>query len=109
MKSIVHFGDDKLKEAYELLKNSRIEDKNMHKWISRAIDDLEEDAFCGVQLTKKLIPQTYIDKYGIDNLWKYDMPKGWRLLYTVANDEINIISIMLEWLDHKEYERRFKY
>jgi Txe/YoeB family toxin of Txe-Axe toxin-antitoxin module len=84
-----------------------VEDKNLHKWISRAIDDLEEDAFCGIQIPKRLIPQVYIDKYGIDNLWKYDLPKGWRLLYSVANDEVCILSIILEWIDHKDYERRF--
>jgi hypothetical protein len=50
-----------------------------------------------------------LKKYKIDNLWKYDLPKAWRLLYSVARDEIIIISIILEWLPHKEYEKRFKY
>ncbi|MFH1682442.1 MAG: hypothetical protein ABIA37_01470, partial [Candidatus Woesearchaeota archaeon] len=84
-------------------------DKMLHKWISRAIDDLEENAFCGIQISKKLIPREYVEKYQIDNLWKYDLPKGWRLVYSVANDNISIISIVLEWFDHKKYEQRFKY
>ncbi len=69
----------------------------------------EENAFCGIQIPKRLIPKVYIKKYGIDNLWKYDLPKGWRLIYSVAGDGILIISIIIEWFDHKEYERRFKY
>ncbi|RLE47195.1 hypothetical protein DRJ25_02990 [Candidatus Woesearchaeota archaeon] len=109
MKSVVYFADEKLKEAYNKLKNSKVEDRMTYKWISRAIDDLETNAFCGIQIPKKIIPKIYIDKYQIDNLWKYDLPKGWRLLYSVANGEILIVSIIIEWMSHKEYERRFKY
>lgn len=109
MKSIVHFGDEKLKMTFEGLKDSKTEDQMLYKWISRAIDDLGENAFCGIQIPKKLIPKVYTDKYGIDNLWKYDLPKGWRLIYSVANDEVRILSIILEWFDHKEYEKRFNY
>ena len=109
MKSTAHFADEKLKKAYDKLKDSKIEDKEIYKWVSRAIDDLEKNAFCGIQIPKKLIPKTYIKKYEIDNLWKYDLPKGWRLIYSVASDKILIISIIMEWMDHKKYEKRFKY
>jgi len=34
---------------------------------------------------------------------------GWRLLYTLKEEEMVVIGIILEWLPHKEYERRFKY
>ena len=109
MKSIVHFAEERLKKSYEKLKESKVEDRMLYKWISRAIDDMELNAFCGIKIPKKLIPKVYIDKYKIDNLWKYDLPKGWRLLYSVANGEILIVSIIIEWMDHKEYEGRFKY
>ncbi len=71
--------------------------------------DLRENAFCGVRIRKKLIPKVYVEKYGIDNLWKYDLPGGWRLVYSVANGQICILSIILEWMSHKDYERRFNY
>ena len=109
MKSKVFFGDEQLKAAFDDLKTSKTEDKNLYKWISRAIDDIEENAFCGVQVPKKQIPKEYIKKYEIDNLWKYDLPSAWRLLYSVAGDKVQIVSIVLEWLDHKSYEKRFKY
>jgi len=109
MKSEIRFAEEKVKESFEKLKNSKTEDKKLYEWINRAFDDLEENAFCGIQIPKRLIPKIYIEKYGIDNLWKYDLPRGWRLLYSVANNEINVISIILEWLDHKEYEKRFNY
>ena len=109
MKSIVNFADEKLKKSYKELANSRTEGRILYEWISRAIDDLEKDAFCGIQVPKRLIPREYVSKYGVDNLWKYDFPKGWRLLYSVVNGEISILSVILEWMDHKEYERRFNY
>ena len=60
MKSQVNFADEKLKDAYEKLETSKTEDKILHKWINRAIEDLAENAFCGIQVPKKLIPTEYI-------------------------------------------------
>lgn len=102
----VAFADEKVKEAAQLLKK---EDPELYKFIERAIEDLKKDTFCGTSIPKKLIPKIYIKKYNIDNLWKYDLPGAWRLLYSVAGDKVKIVAIILEWLDHKEYERRFGY
>ena len=109
MKSQIKYADIKLKETLNKLKNSKTEDKKLYELINRAMDDLEENAFCGIQIQKRLIPKLYIDKYGIDNLWKYDLPKGWRLIYSVTNNEVNVLSIILEWMDHKNYDKRFGY
>ena len=109
MKSKVVFGNERIKKAYEKLKTSKTEDKLLFKWINRAIADLKENVFCGIQISKKLIPKNYITKHRIDNLWKYDLPQGWRLIYSVEKDNVYIITILLEWFDHKNYERRFGY
>jgi Txe/YoeB family toxin of Txe-Axe toxin-antitoxin module len=68
MKSKVYFADGKVKAAYERLKTSGTEDKRLYEQLKRALEDLEEDAFCGIQIPKKLIPKTYLKKYQIDNL-----------------------------------------
>ena len=81
----------------------------LYDWLSRAFEDIQKDAFCGIQIPKRLIPREYIKKYGIDNLWKYDMPKAWRLLYSVLGDKVIVISIIIEWLPHRKYEKRFGY
>jgi Txe/YoeB family toxin of Txe-Axe toxin-antitoxin module len=86
------------------------EDDFLKKSIKQAIQNLRENAFYGIHVPKRLIPKEYIQKWGIKNLWKYDLPKGWRLMYTItADNEVDLISALLEWCDHKEYERRFKY
>jgi len=104
--SKVKFISDELEKDF----NSLGDDDFIKKAIIRAIKDLKENAFCGIQVPKRLIPKEYIQKYKINNLWKYDLPKGWRLLYTItAENEVELISAILEWFDHKDYERRFRY
>ncbi|UCE74371.1 MAG: hypothetical protein JSV56_01345 [Methanomassiliicoccales archaeon] len=109
MKCRVVFADNKIKDAFEKLKDSKKEKQKLYAQLNRAFDDISENAFCGIQIPKKLIPKIYLKKYRIDNLWKYNLPGAWRLLYSVARDEIIIIAIILEWLPHKEYEKRFGY
>jgi len=53
MKSTIKFADKKLKKAFDKLKGSKTEDKQLWKWIDKAMDFLEEDAFCGIRIPKK--------------------------------------------------------
>ncbi len=62
-----------------------------------------------MEIPKRLIPKEYKQRYGINNLWKYNLPNAWRLVYSITGNEVEIIAILLEWFDHKDYERRFKY
>ncbi len=105
--STIRFANEKIKEVFYKLENSS--EKELFKFINQAIDNIEENAFCGIQIPKKLIPKEYIQKYNVKNLWKYDLPGGWRLIYHIADEKIIVISIILEWMTHKDYERRFKY
>ncbi|MBU3905355.1 MAG: type II toxin-antitoxin system YoeB family toxin [Nanoarchaeota archaeon] len=109
MKSVVKFADLKIKKAFEHLKQSKNEDKKLYDFIYRAINELEKDPFTGLHISKKLMPKLYVKKYNAQNLWKYDLPNGWRLIYTIKRNEILIVSVILEWFNHKNYERRFGY
>ena len=59
MKSKIVFGDKKVKESFEKLKDSKTEDQKLYGWLTRAFEDLEQNAFCGVQIPKKLFPKEY--------------------------------------------------
>ena len=110
MKSRIIFGDDKQKAAFEKLKHSKTEDRKLYEWLARAFRDIEENAFCGIQIPKKLVPKEYERRFGrLSNLWKYNLPNAWRLMYTVKDGDAVVLSIILEWTDHKDYERRFNY
>lgn len=107
--NFVAFISKKLKKEFEVLKESKFEDKELYKFINRAIDDLKQNSACGLKIPKRVWPIEYIKKYKITNLWKYDLPDGWRLIYTIETDKVKIVSIILEWFDHKNYERKFNY
>ena len=100
----VQFANEKVKEAFE-----KLGDLNLKKFIERAFCDIKENPFCGIQIPKKQIPKEYIKKFDIHNVWKYNLPNSWRLIYSVEGGEIIIITIILEWMDHKIYERKFGY
>jgi Txe/YoeB family toxin of Txe-Axe toxin-antitoxin module len=104
MKAKIKFADEKIKEAFE-----KAEGK-LKKHLKRAVKDIEENAFCGIQISKKLVPKEYISKYSVKNIWKYDLPLGWRLIYSVdSEEEVKVLAIVLEWFDHKNYEKKFGY
>ena len=107
--SKIRFADEKIKLAFQTLEHSTTEDLALHGFLAKAFENIRENAFSGIQVPKKQIPNEYFRKYGIDNCWKYDLPKGWRLIYSVARDEIIVVSIILEWYDHKKYSRKFGY
>lgn len=101
----VVFVSKKLKGDYENLKDGKFEDKELYNFITRAIEDLKKDPLCGTRIPKRLIPK----EYSVSALWKYDLPNAWRLIYTVVGNDVKIVSVILEWMTHKEYERRFNY
>ena len=106
MRSKMQFVNEKVKFAFEDLEKS---DSKLYKFILRAFRDIEENVFCSIQIPKKLIPKEYFRKFNIRNVWKYNLPGAWRLLYSVEGKDLIVLSIILEWIDHKTYERRFKY
>ena len=107
--SQVKFVDAELQKDCLKLQNGTSSERQLSQWLTRAFTDISENAFCGIQIPKRLIPKAYLKKYGIHNLWKYNLPAAWRLLYAIENQEIIVVSIVLEWLSHTDYERRFQY
>lgn len=105
-KSKVVFADDKIEKEF----NNLNDDDEIKKWIRKSIEELKQNAFCGIPIPKRLIPKEYMTKYYVTNLWKYDLPNGWRLMYTIKTpNKIEILSVILEWFSHSDYEKRFRY
>ena len=104
--SSVKFVDQNLKNSFERLRES---EDSLYKFLIRAFEDIEMNAFCGIQIPKRLIPKEYLKKYNVKNLWKYNLPDAWRLIYSIERGDIIVVSIILEWMNHKSYEKRFNY
>ncbi len=100
----VQFANPGVKKAFDDLN-----DPVLKKFLERALQDIKDNPFCGIQIPKRLIPKEYVKKFNIHNAWKYNLPNSWRLIYSIIGGDIMILTIILEWMDHKEYEKRFGY
>lgn len=109
MRGKIQFANEKVKAAFEKLDKGDRDEKQLRKYIERAFDDICENPFCGIQVPKRLIPKDYLKKFDIKNVWKYNLPNAWRLIYSIIGGKLYVLTIVLEWMNHKEYERRFKY
>jgi hypothetical protein len=95
---------------YDALKTSmRSEDLRVAAMLEKAVGVLKGNPFAGNRIRRGQIPAEYRRRYGpLPNLWKYNLSRSWRLVYTVARDA-GVIVVVLEWFSHDEYERRFGY
>ena len=96
-------------ELKELLKNQGNDDKIV-KWIGDMKTVLTENMYAGDLVPKNLIPQKYTTTYGVNNLYRYSHPEGYRSCYTILNREgIGVCPHILDIMDHDEYDRVFGY
>lgn len=86
---------------------------SVHQSIFRSVERvkgrLKENPFAGEQVQKSLIPEYYVKKYGITNLWRIDLSDYWRLIYAIQSNEVEIIDFVLNIVDHKKYDKIFGY
>jgi Txe/YoeB family toxin of Txe-Axe toxin-antitoxin module len=106
MECKVVFSDTSLKKSFEELS---ITDPRLAKEIEKALNEICKNHSVGRNVQKRLIPRDLVRKYNIDNLWIYNLRKDWRLIYSIGGDKIEILAIVLDWMNHKEYERLFKF
>lgn len=106
MEARIIFANQELRDAFRSLKNK---DQRLHKEIIKALESIRQNVFFGRNVKKKLIPRNVLQKYRIDNLWIYNLRKDWRLLYTITNNQIEVLAIVLDWMNHKDYERLFHF
>jgi mRNA-degrading endonuclease RelE of RelBE toxin-antitoxin system len=77
--------------------------------IKQKIELLKDNPQYGSHIEKRKIPKEYISKYDVNNLWKANLAGAWRMIYTIRGSEVEIISLILDILDHKAYEKKFGY
>ena len=107
-KSEVIFISDELEKIY----NDLSDNEPLKKGIKKAIEKIEEDCQSGENAKKDShLLKFYKDKFdelNINNIRIYDLPLYYRLIYTlVPNPEkVEIIlSIILDWKNHKDYDK----
>jgi len=77
--------------------------------IKQKVDLLKLNPEYGIHIPKDRIPKEYVTKYDVNNLWKVNLSGAWRMIYTIRGSEVEIISLILDILNHTDYEKKFRY
>lgn len=114
MKSVKVVLSPEAEEAYKQLNsiaaNSKLE-RSILNSIKKKVELIKMNPHYGNPMAKKLIPKEYVLRYGITNLFRVELSGFWRMLYTLTDDEteVVIVAFVLDIMDHKEYDRKFGY
>ena len=95
----------KLKSQFKKLENT------IFNAIDQKVELIKADYHYGNPIAKNKIPEEYIIKYGVTNLFRVELPKYWRMLYTLKDgkEKIEIIAFVTDIIDHKQYDKKFGY
>jgi len=110
---IVTFSEE-AQAVYDELKNKPAAFKK-EKSILRAIDQKVElikiDKHYGTPVAKQLIPLEYKENCKAVNLFRVELPCYWRMLYTLTKEDstVEIIALIVDVVNHKEYNKKSKY
>ena len=66
-------------------------------------DRLRREPFLGERIRRHLVPKRF---RSLPNLFRLELPQGWRALYAVASHPTEGAQIRVVWIgDHTRYER----
>ncbi len=77
--------------------------------IKQKVELLKANPEYGIHIPKDRIPKEYVRDYDVTNLWKANLSNGWRMIYTIRGSEVEIISLILDLMNHRVYEKKFGY
>ncbi len=77
--------------------------------IDREVDNLKIDPQRGIYIPKRNIPRELFERYQTENFWKINLPNYWRMIYTLTGNEVEVIALVLEVMDHRKYDKLLKY
>lgn len=77
--------------------------------INNALGNIKANPFYGNLIPRKNLSKGVINRYGTDKIFRVELVGYWRLLYTIIGNETKIIALILEYMDHKKYDKIFGY
>ena len=80
-----------------------------YKEIDSILELIKENPQMGNKIQYEKIPKCYILAYNIPNLFRVQLSRGWRLVYSLTGKQDQKTVYILEIFDHKDYEKRFGY
>jgi hypothetical protein len=88
--------------------------KEVRESLSRLAQALRGDPFRGTFISLRRVPPPTLRRWQsrlgeLPNLYRLDLPGGWRALYFVATDERRRSAFVFEVVRHAEYDRMLGY
>ena len=85
--------------------------QQLFKSVKRVKELIETNKFYGDNVKKDMIPDYYKERYGVTNLFRVELVGYWRMIYTLedAGNNVEILAIVLEFMNHEDYNKRFGY
>lgn len=113
MKPVRVILSQEAEEVYKYLveqsEKSKIE-RTILNAINKKKELIKANIHYGESIAKNKIPSEYIVKYSVNNLFWVSLPNYWRMIYTLTNsNEVEIVSFVLDILDHDKYNKKFGY
>ena len=84
-------------------------DSPVKKWLEDMMAVLLENMFAGERIPKEKVPQYYIQRLGVHNLYHYTHPGAYRSVYTILNEGKGSYCLVIDLLNHHDYNKRFGY
>jgi hypothetical protein len=106
-KSYLELQEKVLEEKKRRVENSF--NTQLLKAIEREKNNLKIDPQYGIHIPRKNISKAIMARYGTDRLWKINLVGYWRMIYTLVGDRVKIVAFILEFMDHKKYNKIFGY
>lgn len=77
--------------------------------INNALRNIKANPHYGDLIPRKYISKGIMQAYDTDKILRVELVGYWRLLYTLIGDEAMIIAFVLDYMDHKKYDKLFGY
>ena len=74
--------------------------------IKQKFEFIKANPFYGDNIPKRIIAKS---DYDVQNLWRVELSKFWRMLYTIKGDQVEIVCFVLDIIGHDKYNKKLKY
>lgn len=114
MKKVRVILSPEAEEVFNFLNKEAVKSKTEErilKGIKKKVELIKNNPHYGEPISKKKIPNEYVQKYGVSNLFWVELPHFWRMIYTLTNGGtiIEIIAFVLDIMVHPTYNKKFGY
>ncbi|MCK4883852.1 MAG: hypothetical protein KAS30_03220, partial [Candidatus Diapherotrites archaeon] len=82
MKKVRVIFSPEAEEVYEYLNKEAVfskHEKMILKAVHKKINLIKDNTHCGDPIAKKFIPEEYKVNYGVNNLFRIELPQFWRM------------------------------